>query len=57
MEVSFRTRGGQVRTGTIVRMNPKRARVDCGAGAVFLVPYPALEPSPSASGGGARGPA
>ena len=50
MEVEFRTRGGQLRTGTIVRMNPKRARVDCG-GAVFLVPYPALEPSPPAGAG------
>ena len=52
MEVSFRTRGRQLRTGIIVRMNPKRARVDCGGGAVFLVPYPALEPASSASGGG-----
>ena len=56
MEVSFRTRGGRLRTGVIVRMNPKRARVDCGD-AVFLVPYLALEPSPSASGGGGRRPA
>ena len=47
MEVSFRTRGGRIRTGTIVRMNPKRARVDCGADAVFLVPYPALTPVPT----------
>ena len=46
MEVSFRTRGGRLRTGTIVRMNPKRARVDCADGTVFLVPYPALEPFP-----------
>ena len=52
MEVNFRTRGGRVRTGTIVRMNPKRARVDCGGGALFLVPYLALEPSPSAGRGG-----
>ena len=53
MEVEFRTRGGPLRTGTIVRMNPKRARVDCG-GAVFLVPYPALEPSPSAGKRGSQ---
>ena len=44
MAVRFRARGGRVRTGAIVRMNPKRARVDCG-GAVYLVPYPALEPA------------
>ena len=50
MEVSFRTRGGQLRTGIIVRMNPKRARVDCGGGAVFLVPYPVLEPAPPKTG-------
>ena len=55
-EVSFRMRGGRLRTGVIVRMNPKRARVDCGGGAVFLVPYPALEPSPSAGEGGGRTP-
>ena len=55
MEVSFRTRGGQLRTGTIVRMNPKRARVDCGGGA-YLVPYPALEPASPASGGGGGAP-
>lgn len=47
MEVSFRTSGGRIRSGTIVRMNPRRARVDCGGGTVFLVPYLALEPSPS----------
>ena len=52
MEVSFRTRGGHLRTGVIVRMNPKRARVDCGGAAAYLVPYPALAPAPSASGGG-----
>ena len=52
MEVSFRMRGGQLRAGVIVRMNPKRARVDCGGGTAYLVPYPALEPAPSASGGG-----
>ena len=50
MPVSFPTRGGQLRTGVIVRMNPKRARVDCGGGNVFLVPYPVLEPSPSVRG-------
>ena len=44
MAVSFRTRGGQLRTGVIVRMNPKRARVDCG-GIEFLVPYLALAPA------------
>ena len=54
MEVSFRTRDGRIRSGTIVRMNPTRARVDCGGGAVFLVPYLALEPAPSAGVGGAR---
>ena len=56
MEVSFRTPGGQLRTGVIVRMNPKRARVHCADGTVFLVPYPVLEPCPSASGGGGGGP-
>ena len=55
MEVSFRTRGGRLRTGTIVRMNPKRARVDC-SGIEFLVPYPALEPSPLVGEGGGRTP-
>ena len=45
MDVSFRMRGGELRAGVIVRMNPKRARVDCG-GIAFLVPYPALEPAP-----------
>ncbi len=42
MEVAFRMRGGPLHTGTIVRMNPKRASVDCG-GVVFLVPYLMLE--------------
>ena len=52
MEVSFRTRDGRLRVGAIVRMNPKRARVDCGGGAEYLVPYPALDPSgPDRSGG------
>ena len=55
MEVSFRMRGGHLRTGVIVRINPKRARVDCG-GAAYLVPYPALAPAPSASGGGGGAP-
>ena len=51
MAVRFRTRGGGLRTGVIVRMNPKRARVDCG-GIEFLVPYLVLEPSgPDRSGG------
>ena len=27
-------------------MNPKRARVDCGGAAAYLVPYPALAPAP-----------
>lgn len=48
MPVCFPTRGGRLRTGVIVRMNPKRARVDCGGGNVFLVPYLVLDPSPSA---------
>lgn len=48
-EVQFRTRGGQLRTGVVVRMNPKRATVKC-EGAAFLVPYPALElPGPADS--------
>ena len=56
MEVSFRTKGGRFRTGLIVRMNPKRARVECGDGTVFLVPYPALDPSPgSTSSPGSKG--
>lgn len=54
MEVSFRTRDGRLRVGVIVRMNPKRARVDCGGGAVFLVPYAALAPSGPDRGGGSR---
>ena len=53
MEVTFRTRGGRLRAGTIVRMNPKRARVDCG-GAVFLVPYLMLDPSEPDRSGGSR---
>lgn len=56
MKVSFRTPGGERRTGVIVRMNPKRARVDCG-GIEFLVPYPALAPAPTDNGGGGRKPA
>ncbi len=51
MEVSFRTRGRKLRTGIIVRMNPKRARVDCG-GIEFLVPYLALEPAGRPDGRG-----
>ena len=51
MKVSFQTRGGRLHAGTIVRMNPKRARVDCG-GIEFLVPYPALKPSPHTSNRG-----
>ena len=42
MEVSFRSRGNRRQTGVIVKMNPKRARVNC-LGTVFLVPYLALE--------------
>ena len=59
MAVRFQARGGRVCTGAIVRMNPKRARVDCG-GAVYLVPYPALEPAgppdPAEMAGAAREP-
>lgn len=54
MVVRFRTRDGRLRAGAIVRMHPKRARVDCGGGAVFLVPYPALAPSGPARSGGSR---
>ena len=42
MQVSFRGRGGRRLHGTIVKMNPKRARVECAEG-VFLVPYGLLE--------------
>ena len=48
MEASFRIRGGEMRTGVIVRMNPKRARVRCRE-ADYLVPYVALEPAESAA--------
>ena len=51
MEVSFRSQGGRGQTGVIVKMNPKRARVNCN-GTVFLVPYLALEPAASPAGGG-----
>ena len=42
MQVSFRTRGGQRHRGTIAKMNPKRAKVECPE-EVFLVPYGLLE--------------
>lgn len=42
MRVSFRARGGRRLHGAIVKMNPKRARVECAEG-VFLVPYGLLE--------------
>ena len=42
MAVSFRTRRGQRHEGIIEKLNPKRARVNCG-GIVFLVPYLVLE--------------
>ena len=44
--VSFAARGGR-RTGTIVKMNPKRARVRCGD-SVWSVPYARLDPGPDA---------
>ena len=42
MVVSFRARRGQRLEGIIEKLNPKRARVNCG-GTVFLVPYLAME--------------
>lgn len=42
MVVSFRARRGQRHEGIIEKLNPKRARVNCG-GTVFLVPYLAME--------------
>ena len=51
MEASFRTRDGKLRTGVVVRMNPKRASVRC-RDALYLVPYAALEPLAPAAGGG-----
>ena len=42
MQASFRARGGRRFHGTIAKMNPKRARVECAEG-VFLVPYGLLE--------------
>ena len=50
MEVSFRSRGGRRQTGAIVKMNPKRAQVNCN-GTVFLVPYLAMEPAASPAKG------
>ena len=51
MKVHFRTRDGQLRSGVIIRMNPRRATVRVDR-AVFLVPYAALEsPEPSGNGG------
>ena len=40
--VRFRTRGGGALTGTVEKLNPKRARVGCG-GDAWVVPYPGLE--------------
>ena len=42
MAVSFRAGRGQRQYGIIEKLNPKRARVNCG-GIVFLVPYLAME--------------
>ena len=42
IQVSFRTQGGRRHRGTIAKMNPKRAKVECAEG-VFLVPYGLLE--------------
>ena len=42
MVVSFRARRGQRLEGIIEKLNPKRARVNCG-GTVFLVPYLAMQ--------------
>ena len=44
MEVCFTGRGGRSHRGVIVKMNPRRARVQCG-GEVFLVPYALLGPA------------
>ena len=40
--VRFATRGGSGRTGTVEKLNPKRARVRCDEG-TWAVPYPLLE--------------
>ena len=48
MRVNFRARGGRRLRGTIARMNPRRARVECAEG-VFLVPYGLLEREDGAS--------
>ena len=40
-EVSFRARGGGVLAGTVEKLNPKRARVNCGATS-WAVPYGGL---------------
>ncbi|MDD9982299.1 MAG: SprT-like domain-containing protein [Gammaproteobacteria bacterium] len=48
MRVSFRARGGRRLHGTIAKMNPKRARVECAEG-VFLVPYGLLDREDGAS--------
>lgn len=48
--VSFTARGNRW-TGAIVRMNPKRAKVECG-GAVWLVPYEKLGTVACGSGSG-----
>ena len=42
MQASFRVPDGRRHVGTIAKMHPKRARVEC-AGGIFLVPYGLLE--------------
>ena len=49
--VSFTARGKRW-TGAIVRMNPRRAKIDCGD-VVWMVPYEKLSPGP-APGNGVR---
>ena len=41
-EVRFCTPDGSTRTGTVEKLNPKRARVRCGAGG-WAVPYAGLQ--------------
>ena len=43
--VTFRSRGGSSRTGTVVKLNRKTARVSCGA-RMLLVPYGCIVNSP-----------
>ena len=54
-QVRFSDRNGRRHQGVIVRMNPRRASVQCDGGAVYLVPYTMLESADPSADANAHG--